>query len=74
MIANVAQLNETLRQLSSFADMLEVLRRDAEAKDDWSLFPLLSKGYLARIRELNEEIREYLQQSQDAATITSATS
>jgi hypothetical protein len=62
MIANVTQLNEALRQLSSFADMLEALRLDAENKNDWSLFPLLSKGYLARIRDLNTEIKDYIQQ------------
>lgn len=67
MIENFAQLNENLRRLSSFADMLEALRLDAEAKNDWSLFPLLSKGYLARIRDLNAEIRTYTQQSAEAS-------
>lgn len=68
MIDTLAQLNESLRRLSSFADMLEALRLNAEAKNDWSLFPLLSKGYLARIRSLNAEIRAYTQQTVKAAT------
>lgn len=60
MITNAAQLNAALHQLSSFADMLDALRLDADARQDYSLFPLASQGYLHRIREINQEIRAYL--------------
>jgi hypothetical protein len=60
MIANAAQLYAALHQLSSMADMLEALRLDCQAKNDYSLFPLISEGYLNRIRELNADIRDYL--------------
>jgi hypothetical protein len=65
MIENLTQLNASLFQLSSFVDSLEGLQRDCADKKDYRLFPLLSEGYLARIRELNEEIREYLSQQPD---------
>jgi hypothetical protein len=68
MIENLTQLHASLFQLSSFVDSLEGLRRDCTDKNDYRLFPLLSEGYLARIRELNEEIREYLQHQSEIAT------
>jgi hypothetical protein len=60
MIENAAQLNATLHQLSSFVDSLDALQLDCARKDDFRLFPVLSEGYLSRIRELNAEIREYV--------------
>jgi hypothetical protein len=62
MICNAHELNAALRQLSSFADMLHALELDAERKNDWTIFPLLSKGYFVRISEINSEIRAYLQE------------
>lgn len=61
MITNTHELYVTLHQLASFADMVEALRLDAESQQDYRQFTHLSKGYLLRIRELNAEIREYLQ-------------
>ena len=60
MIENLKQLNAALFQLSSFVDMLEALQMDCQQQKDFTLFPLVSEGYLHRIRELNGEIREYL--------------
>jgi len=61
MITNTVGLNSALRQLSSFASMLEALEIDAESKNDWTLFPLVSMGYFHKIREINAEISTYLQ-------------
>ena len=61
MISNASEMSAALRQLSSFADMLHALELDAESKNDWSMFPLVSKGYFAKISEINSEIRAYLQ-------------
>ena len=60
MITSVGQLGSVLNQLARLSDMLEALELEAEAKNDWSLFPLVSKGYFTKIKELNGEIREYL--------------
>jgi hypothetical protein len=60
MIASPSQLGAALNQLARFSDMLEALELDAEAKNDWTQFPLVSKGYFSKIKELNGEIREYL--------------
>jgi len=65
MINNVHELFVTLHQLTGFADMLEVLRLDAEARKDYALFAHLSQGYLHKIRELNGELRAYLQNHPD---------
>ena len=62
MITNTLELSSALRQLSSLASTLEALEMDAESKNDWTLFPLISKGYFSRIREINTEIRSYLQE------------
>lgn len=69
MIKNAHELFVTLHQLSSFADMLEALRLDAEEKHDYALFSHLSQGYLCRIRELNAELREYLQQQPEVVRV-----
>ncbi len=61
MIDNAHDLFVTLHQLASFTDMLEALQLDAEARNDYVLFSHLSRGYLHKIRELNTEIRTYLQ-------------
>lgn len=68
MIENLKQLNASLFQLSSFVDMLEALQLDCQQKKDFTLFPLVSEGYLHRIRELNSEIREYLRTHPQVAT------
>ena len=60
MIENAHALFVSLHQLSRFADMLEALRRDAEDRQDYGQFAHLSKSYLTRIHELNEEIKDYL--------------
>jgi len=62
MISNATELNVVLHQLSSFADMLEALRLDAESSGEWALFSHLSKGYFIKIHDLNDEIRAYLQE------------
>jgi hypothetical protein len=67
MISNANELNVALHQLSSFADMLEALQRDAADKNDWALFPLVSAGYFHKIREINSEIRAYLHGHSEAA-------
>jgi len=69
LILNVHELCAALHQLSSFAGMLEALERDAEEKQDFALFAHLSKGYLIRIRELNDEIRLYLQKHPEPAVV-----
>ena len=66
MIENLTQLHASLFQLSSFVDSLEGLSRDCADKNDYRLFPLVSEGYLTRIRELNDEIRTYLSQQPEA--------
>jgi len=60
MIDNAHGLFVSIHQLSRFADMLEALRLDADERNDYRQFAHLSQGYLARIRELNADIREYL--------------
>jgi hypothetical protein len=72
MIANATELDAALSQLASFADMLDALRMNAESKNDWSLFPLLSKGYLEHIRVLNTEIRGYLRDHPETAAAPTA--
>lgn len=60
MISNASQLHAALHQLASMVDMLEALQMDCQQKNDFTLFPLVSEGYLHRIRDLNAEVREYL--------------
>ena len=60
MISNVSQLRASLHQMASMVDMLEALQADCRNKNDFTLFPLVSEGYLHQIRDLNSQIREYL--------------
>ena len=73
MIENAHGLFVSLHQLSGFADLLEALRRDAVQRNDYGEFAHLSQGYLARIRELNAEIRDFLRSHPEAAPAGSAT-
>ena len=61
MITDENNLRGVLHQMSSFSDMLYALYLDSERTGDWELFPLISKGYFHRIRELNVEVQEWLQ-------------
>jgi hypothetical protein len=61
MITNPTQLEVALHQLTSCEEMLEAMRCHLEETNP-SLFPLLSKGYQERIRELQAEISEYLRE------------
>ncbi len=70
MIENAHGLYVSLHQLSRFADMLEALRRDADERQDYHEFAHLSQSYLHRIRELNEEIKDYLRTEPKAANDT----
>lgn len=65
MISNAEQLNIALQQVASFADMLEAMRQYCKATNS-SLFPHVSEGYIHKIREINAEIRAYLQEHPDA--------
>ena len=65
MISNARQLSAALNQLSGIVDMLEALDADCRKKNDYSLFPLISEGYLHRLRELNADIRAYLRTHQE---------
>jgi hypothetical protein len=49
--------------------MLEALRRDADERQDYREFALLSRSYLARIHELNEEIKAYLRTELEAVNL-----
>lgn len=69
MIENTVQLYASLHQLSCFVDMLDALQRDCAAKSDFRLFSTISVGYFTRIRELNEEIRDYLKKQVEIAAI-----
>jgi hypothetical protein len=60
MIDSAQGLHAALHQLSSFADMLDALRQDADERHDYREFAHLSQSYLARIRSLNDEIKAYL--------------
>lgn len=60
MITNAIDLNMALQQQTQFADILEAMRLHAE-KTNSRTFPVLSQVYISRIREINEEIRIYLQ-------------
>lgn len=60
MITNTADLNTALQQLAQFADTLEAMRMHAE-KVNSRAFPVLSQAYIHRIREINAEIRSYVQ-------------
>lgn len=62
MITNAAELNVALEQLAGFADLLEGMRLHAE-KHQSRRFPIISTAYIHRIREINAEIRAYLQTS-----------
>jgi hypothetical protein len=66
MIQNALQLYASLHQLSSFVDMLEALRMDCVKSNDFTLFPLVSEGYLHQIQELNADIKSYLQEHSEA--------
>ena len=72
MIENATGLFVSLHQLSRFADMLEALRRDAEQRQDYCEFAHLSKSYLHRIHELNEEIKAYLRSEPGAVPAQSS--
>ena len=54
-------MSAALHQLSSMVEMLEALQLDCEARNDFAPFPLVSEGYRHRIRDLNVDIREYVQ-------------
>ena len=60
MISDVSQLRASLHQMAGMVDMLEALQADCQNKNDFTLFPLVSEGYLHQIRDLNTQIREYL--------------
>ncbi len=60
MITNTSDLNVALQQLTQFTDTLEAMRLHAE-KTNSHVFPVLSQAYIHRIREINAEIRTYLQ-------------
>jgi hypothetical protein len=59
MITSSTQLEVALHQLTSFEEMLEAMRRYLEETNS-PLFPLISKGYLEHIQELQVEISEYM--------------
>lgn len=61
MITNDQELFTTLRYLTSITDMLTAVYLHAKEQNDFMLFPLTAEGYFAQIRELNAEVREYLQ-------------
>ena len=60
MITNANELNIALEQLAGFADLLKGMRLHAE-KHQSRRFPIISTAYIHRIREINAEIRDYLQ-------------
>src|SRR5437879_1050188 len=68
LMQNMAHYSASLHQLSSFIDSLEAAYRDCEARNDYRLFHLMSEGLLIRIRELNEEIRNYAERVDPEAT------
>ena len=70
MIGNTHDLFVNLHQLSSFTDMLEAMYLDAKEQNDFTLFPILSEGYIHKIRELNSEIREFLKAHPDETSTT----
>lgn len=72
MIENASQLNASLHQLSSMVDSLQAAHLDCEKRNDWRLFPLMSEGLVIRIRELNGDIRQYLQTHAEADDAMSA--
>jgi hypothetical protein len=72
MIENTAQLHASLHQLSSFVDSLVAAHLDCERRNDWRLFPVLSEGIVIRIRELNTEIREYLNAHPEPSVLPAA--
>ena len=72
MIANAHELFVSLHQLASFTDMFEAMYLDAKEKNEFALFPLVSEGYLHKIRELNTEIRQYLQSHSEEALAPSS--
>jgi hypothetical protein len=43
---------------------------EAKEKNDYGLFAHLSEGYFCKLRELNDEIREYLQAHPDAPELS----
>lgn len=61
MITNPTHLENAFKQLSSFQDMLEAMRRHCYETQS-PLFPIVSEGYLRRITELQTEIMEYLRE------------
>ena len=63
MITNANELNVALEQLAGFADLLEGMRLHAE-KHQSRRFPITSTAYIHRIRQINAEIRDYLQTPQ----------
>ncbi len=64
----------TLHQLSSRTEMLVATHRHAKENNYFALFPLVSEGCIHKIRELNAEIREYLQaHAEDANAPTAPT-
>ncbi|HLK59073.1 MAG TPA: hypothetical protein VKU00_21105 [Chthonomonadaceae bacterium] len=65
MITNTHELYVSLHQLASFTAMFEAMYLDAKEKNDFTLFPVVSEGYIHKIRELNAEIREYLHSHSD---------
>ena len=60
MIANSRQFVTTVRHLTRLTDMLTAMYLDAKERNDFALFPLTSEGYVAKIREINAELRAYL--------------
>ena len=64
--------NVALEQLAGFADLLEGMRLHAE-KHQSRRFPIISTAYIHCIREINAEIRAYLQTPQSQAELPAAT-
>lgn len=72
MITNANELNIALEQLAGFADLLKGMRLHAE-KHQSRRFPIISTAYIHRIREINAEIRDYLQTPQSQVELPAAT-
>lgn len=66
MIANQKQFEVTLQQLASFKGLLEAMRLHLQDTEP-TLIPLVSESYVHRIRELQDEICDYLLERQEQA-------
>src|SRR4051812_6367753 len=61
MICSVGELQASLHQFSSFLDMLEALRLQAEETESTALFTHASKGPMSLLGERTADIRDFLQ-------------